>query len=47
MAEEKVFCHTCGGRKNVPKVLIVITDGEINMACKSISEATKNLKVIQ
>ena len=45
MAEEKVFCDSCGVRPEVPKVLIVITDGKSSYSSKSMTQASKGLKV--
>ncbi|XP_066916536.1 coadhesin-like [Clytia hemisphaerica] len=45
MAEEKVFCDSCGTRgPNVPKVLIVITDGKSSYSSQTMTEASKGLK---
>ena len=45
MAEEKVFCDSCGVRPDVPKVLIVITDGKSSYTSTSMTQASKGLKV--
>ena len=46
LAEDKLFCESCGVRgKDVPKVLIVITDGKKSIESIEMPEATKNLKV--
>ena len=47
MAKDELFCNTCGIRANVPKVLIVLTDGESSSDSESLSAATQPLKVFQ
>ena len=45
MAEEKLFCSSCGVRGNIPHVLLVITDGNTNDGSESLTQATATLKV--
>ena len=45
MAEEQIFCDTCGTRKDVTKVLVLITDGKGDAGSMPIAEASKGLKV--
>ena len=45
MAEEEVFCNNCGIRFDVPKVLIVITDGKSSSNSLPMLQATQGLKV--
>lgn len=44
-AEQEFFCDHCGIRKNVPKILIVLTDGRSSFSSKPLKTVTQPLKV--
>jgi len=44
MAEKKLLCNSCGLRENVPRALIVLTDGKASMIAAPMSEVTQKLK---